>query len=419
MNGTTAKATRYAYVVQTARGSIQRGVLSGYGPDEVRQSLASRGHRLIGLSADKSTRSSSWWAACKANVERLTKQGSGSPRLGSAQAELMLQQLASMLESGLELAPSLRELSQQSHSAATRQVCLHVASRVEQGGSLHEALKSTGRFPPVACRLAEVGEQTGQLPATLVHAADFLQLRREAFGSLITALAYPILVAIAALAVAGYLVVYAIPKLAELLQTLGRELPAMTQRLVDIATFVQLHGITILVAAVACLLSGWLCTLWPAGRFQIDRAMLRVPLIGSLLRMSATHQLSSALALMLRSGVLLPDALAATTTLLRNRSLHDQITTARVHVAGGRDLAGSLAGSGFAPMLPSMAAVGEKTGDLPKALDHVARFYAARVDARIKQFARIVEPAIIVVVGGLVGYVYIAFFMALMSAGAT
>ncbi|MEM9588165.1 MAG: type II secretion system F family protein, partial [Planctomycetota bacterium] len=148
-------------------------------------------------------------------------------------------------------------------------------------------------------------------------------------------------------------------------------------------------------------------------------AMLRVPLIGSLLRMSATHQLSSALALMLRSGVLLPDALAATTTLLRNRSLHDQITTARVHVAGGQDLAGSLAGSGFARMLPSMAAVGEKTGDLPKALDHVARFYAARVEARIKQFARIVEPAIIVVVGGLVGYVYIAFFMALMSAGAT
>ncbi|MFC1758713.1 type II secretion system F family protein [Planctomycetota bacterium] len=401
----------YQYVARTNDGSIVRGRIGGSSPSDAKEKLSNRGRRLVGI--EEVASKSSAMGDLLMPVRRLWSFRS----VRSSDIELLLQQLAVMLGSGLELTPSLRELSRLSSKKPLQNLCAELADAVEQGTSFAAALTDTGSFRSVVTQLVHVGEQTGELPTTLQRAAEFSESRREAMSNLLSALAYPALVAIAACSVAAYLIGFAIPKLAVFLHAMGRKLPAMTQSLIDVASVAQRFGPQVVVLAIAAMAAFAFIYVWPPGRYRIDKSVLRLPLVGPLLRMAATHQLASSLALMLRSGVFLPEAIETASTLHRNRYLKSQVKRSRERLAKGEDLASALTDRGFETMLPSMIAVGERTGDLPKSLDQVATFYAAQVARKLKRFGRLIEPAIIVVVGGLVGYVYIAFFLALMSAG--
>lgn len=399
----------YLYVVQTDHGAIERGRITGSAPADAREKLSHRGLRLVSLQESSIHR----WTVrdLVAPFRRRTRS------LRPTDTELTLQQLSVLLGSGLELAPSLRELGIHSAKRRTQQMCVALAEAIEQGKSFEAALAETQAFPAVVTRLARVGEETGELPVMLQRAAEFVETRRLARGSLLAALAYPLLVAIAACSVAVYLVGWAIPKLALFLHALGRELPAMTQSLLDISSIIREYGPLFSLLVATGVLAVGLVYSWKPGRYRIDKALLRVPLIGPLMQIAETQQLASSLALMLRSGVFLPDALHTTATLHRNAYLAAQVARSREKLAMGEDLAGSFRDGGFAPMLSSMIAVGERTGELPRTLDHVAKFYAAQLQTRLKRLGKLIEPTIIFVVGGGVGYVYIAFFMALLSAG--
>ncbi len=387
----------FTFIAQTNSGSIKRGNVSASTTAAVKNMLTLRGFRPISIQQSIAnatvTQSLVNWS------RRLTHR-----TLSSRDIETLMQQISVMLESGLELTASLRELSQQTHRPRVGRVCIELAQAIENGFSFEQALEKTGCFPNVICRLVRVGEQTGELPITLSRAAKYLERRRQAIAQLMSAFAYPLVVAVSACSVAVFLVGWTIPKLAVFLHSMGKELPRMTQSLLDLSAIVQSHAAP--------------CYAWKPSRFRIDRGILQVPVIGGLLRISETYKFASSLSLMLRSGVLIQDALNTASALHGNRFLAATVTQTRQHVSRGGRLADPLRGSGFAPLLPSMVAVGERTGDLPGSLDHVAQFYAEQLDAAIKRLSRIVEPAIIVVVGGLVGYVYASFFMALMSAGA-
>ncbi|MCA9216161.1 MAG: type II secretion system F family protein [Planctomycetales bacterium] len=403
----------YSYVATNQAGAIERGRIEGTGPSDAQAKLMSRGRRLVGLKESSSL-----------SIRGIVLRALTIPipilrrrRLRSIHAELLLQQLAVMLGSGLELTPSLRELSRYSMHPSQQRLCAELADAVEQGQSFSESLIESKSFSPVVAQLVKVGEQTGELATTLSQAVEFLEARRQTMGTLIAALAYPCAVAVAALSVAFYLVVWAIPKLAVFLHAMGRRLPMMTQSLLDIADLVQRYGLTVLVLGAACLLAFVATYLTERGRFRLDQSMLRIPIVGTLLQMAATQQFASSLALMLKTGVFLPDALETVAALHRNRFLSSVVVKSRERLSVGENLSGAFSGFGFSRLLSSMIAVGERTGDLPRALEQVASFYAGQLKSRLQTLGRLVEPAIIVVVGGIVGYVYVAFFMALISAG--
>jgi len=400
----------FSYVAQSSSGTIERGRIHGPGPADVKEQLSRSGRRLVGI---KKARNQTFDLN-----SLLARVRNWRPRsIRSSDLELMLQQIAVLLESGLELTSALGELRVLSPNRRLQQLCAELTEAVENGKSFSTSLSETGFFPPVVVQLARVGEETGELAVTLQRAAEFVENRRRVRGNLLSALAYPLLVAIAACAVATYLVGWAIPKLGVFLHAMGRKLPAMTQSLLDISSMTQQYGAQLGVFLFAGLLALALIYAWRPGRYRIDRALLRLPLFGPLMQMAATQQLASAVALMLRSGVFLPEALEVAAKLHSNQFLSAQVAGAPDKLATGNDLAEALSGSGFAPMLSSMIGVGERTGNLPHALEHVAKFYAVQVDTTLKRLGRLIEPTIIMVVGGIVGYVYIAFFMALLSAG--
>jgi len=400
----------YLYVAQTNSGAIERGRICGSAPAEAKAKLSQQGKRLVSIQAleNRGLTLQRYFASIRCRRFQSVR---------STDIELMLQQLAVMLGGGLELTASLRELSVHSPKRCQQQLCTAIAEKVEQGNSFATAISEARSFPTFIAQLVHVGEKTGQLAVTLQRAAEFIESRRQARSELLAALAYPLLVAIAACFVASYLVGWAIPQLATFLHALGRKLPAMTQSLVDISELFQKHGPLCIVALATSAAVMVMLYFWKPGRYRIDQWQLHLPLIGPLMQMAETHQLASALALMLRSGVFLPEALKTAASLHRNQFLAAKVSRSHEELANGKDLAGLFAGPGFGPMLASMIAVGEKTGDLPKSLEHVSKFYAAQLEGKLKRFSRLIEPTIIVIVGGVVGYVYVAFFMALLSAG--
>lgn len=400
----------FAYVARDRGGRVQRGLEQAESPNAAVAMLRGRGWAVIDVQAAAEVPKSVGEMLAAAHPGRWLP-----PR--SIDVELSLNQLAVMLHGGLTLLAAMRTTSEQCRRLSMRRVWEDVGRRVQAGSSFADAMAAHRCFSRLIVQLVRVGEQTGTLEAVLRRGADVLERRRGLRTSLLTALAYPTLVLIAAFGVTGFMVFNVIPKIEVFLSSLGRKLPPMTQSLIDISHYLRQHAVHIVAGAAG--LVGLSITLysWPPGRLFIDRTLLRVPVLGHLLRLAATALFSRALGMLVRSGVTLLEALRTVEGLHRNHFLRQSIAAARDIVIQGGSLAEGLgANRAFLPMLPAMVTVGESTGTLDDVLDETARFHEEHLQAAIRRFSIIIEPVIIVVVGGIVGFVYIAFFMALFAA---
>jgi type IV pilus assembly protein PilC len=336
----------------------------------------------------------------------------------SVDVELSLRQEAVMLRSGITLLAALTMVAEQSSRARMGRIWSDVAARIQEGASLADAMSHHSRFSSMVVQLVRVGEQTGHLEPVLTRAADALEGRRRMRFSVLTALAYPAIVLFAAIGVTAFMVLNVIPKLEKFLSAIGRKLPAVTQLLLDISRTVDACIVPVLAGALVLAVALVALYLWPPGRMRIDRWLLRVPLLGTLFRLSGTVSFASGLAVLLQSGITLLEGLRTAERLQRNRQLAAQVAAARDVIMHGGTLAVPLsAPRGFMPMLSRMVTVGESAGTLDEVLLEVAKFYESQLQGAIRSLSVIIEPLIIIVVGSIVGFVYISFFMALFAAG--
>ena len=400
----------FQFRARDAAGRSQTGLLDAPSPTVVAQSLRRRGWSVVDVRP----------AAADLSFGDLMQQINPLNHMPpkSIDIELSCKQLSVMLRGGLTLLTGLQALTKQTGKKKLREVWEQTATRIQAGASFADAMGEAKCFPDLLVQLVRVGEQTGDLDNSIERAAETMEARRRVRSSLLTALAYPMLVFVAAIGVTAFMVVGVIPKLQSFLQGMGRKLPAMTQMLVDVSTWVRTYaphiGIGLLILTVGFI--ALYCH--PLGRLQIDRRLLRVPVIGQLIRLAGTASFARALGILVRSGITLLEGLRTSEKLLNNRYLASRVSAARQAVMQGGTLAEPLATPhAFTPLLARMVAVGESAGTIDDVLDEVARFHEQQLQAAIRQLSAIIEPLIIVIVGGIVGFVYIAFFMALFSAG--
>jgi type IV pilus assembly protein PilC len=332
--------------------------------------------------------------------------------------EMGLQQIATMLRSGLTLLSSLRTAAEQARRPAMGRVWTSVAERIEGGSTFADALAAHGRlFPSMVVQLVRVGEESGTLDNVMKRAAVHLERSRLVRATLLTSLMYPAFVLLAALGVSGFMVFSLIPKLQKFLAGRGKKLPQMSQMLLDGTTWINSNLTMILLVTLSVLIVAVVLYRLPWGRSRIDRGLLRLPIIGGLLRLAGTATVARGLSILLESGITLLMALQTVRGLLSNRAMQARVETARGAVMEGSVLADPLLeGREFTPMLGRMTAVGESTGTLGAVLDEVADFHEGQLAAAVRRLSALVEPVTIIVVGGIVGFVYIAFFLALLSA---
>lgn len=349
------------------------------------------------------------------------RKSSGFRFMSELAVEMGLRQIAAMLHSGVTLLAALETVAGQSAGKAAGRMWRHVADAIEKGGALSDAFAAHSRcFGEVAVRLAEVGEKTGELSRTLSRAADQMEARRNLRAMVVNALAYPLLAVVMAIAVSAYLVVSVIPKLAEFLRTGGVPLPEMTRMLMDVSDWLRNNGLAA-GGAISALVALWLLLrqIGAAREFQ-DAFLLRLPVTGRILRLSGTAVFARSMQIMTEAGVTLIDALETSAKLLVNRRLRKRIDDACSAVVRGQTLDAALAPAvEFMPMMRRMAAVGEVSGSLPEAFGQTANFHEMLLSLAVKRFGMLIEPVMICITGAIVGFVYIAFFVALFAIAGT
>lgn len=395
----------YTFIARDRSGSQHTGERESDDADSLTAELRSRGYLVIA-------------------VERSGVGETGAPSGLRAwlpatrfDVEIGFQQMATMVVSGLGLLQSLRTTAEQARRPAAAAVWTKIAESIEEGSSMSSALESHGRiFPESIVQLIRVGEHTGTLETAFNRCAEQLERMRQIRLTLLNALAYPLIVLFLSFGVTAFLVFGVIPKIERFLEGRGRSLPPLTQTLVDVSGYLREHAPEIAILASAGFVALVATRLWEPGRRFLDGILLKVPMIGGVIRLSATAVIARALGSLLESGVTLLASLQTVETLVGNRVLRERLREARQGVLRGESLAAGLDDRRcFMPMLSRMVAVGESTGALSTVLAEVSRFHEQQLLVTIRRLSGLVEPVVIVVVGGLVGFVYIAFFTALFS----
>ncbi|MBL8747920.1 MAG: type II secretion system F family protein [Planctomycetes bacterium] len=329
--------------------------------------------------------------------------------------EMQLRQLSFMLRTGITLLGALRVLADQGTGPSSR-IWRAVGEDVRGGGTLAEALARQRCFSRLTCSLVDVGERSGNLDHVLARAAEAMARRRQTRTQVVTALAYPAIVVVLAIATVAFLVISVVPKLAKFLAGLGRQLPPSTQLLVDIANGVHAHlftGILVLLGLIAAFVLVWAT---PRGRRGIEAALLRVPIVGRILALASVSAFAHNTSLLLASGVRLTSALTVVQPLLALHLVRHRVGRARERVVQGSALAESLADErAFSPLVNEMISVGETTGALDEVLDGVAQHHDETLRDLVRRLGTLVEPVLLIVIGSIVGFVYFAFFMAIYS----
>jgi len=327
-------------------------------------------------------------------------------------------QLATLLGAGLPLDETLGTVASQIDHPLLGRALARIREDVVQGDALHVALGRHPRtFPVLYVNMVQVGENSGTLDQVLEQLADFLEEQSRMKNRIRAALAYPAFMAVVGVGVMLFLFAFVVPKVTRMLEDLGQALPLPTLLLIRFSDFLTAYWWLLLLAGIGLgiALRRYLQT--EAGRLKADRQLLKAPLFGRLNLLIATARLCRTLATLLQSGVPLLQALDIVKNLMQNRVLRQALEDTAVSVREGEGLAAPLKRSGvFPPMVSQMAAVGEKSGELEKMLLRVAQAYEHQVDMAITGMLSLLEPLMILAMGGAVGFIVMAILLPIFQA---
>jgi len=341
----------------------------------------------------------------------------GRKKVKTAELLIFTRELATLLAAGMPLDRSLTTLTQLAQTPELKRVTSEVLEAVRGGTSLAEALALHPKvFPPLYVNMVKAGEIGGVLDQVLQRLVEYLASAEELRDEVISAMTYPlILVGVGGVSVA-VLLVFVLPKFATMFADLGQALPLSTRMMLSISDFFTswwaLVGVPVIVGAVFAFYR-YLST---SQRMAFDAFKLRVPVLGKLLRLTEVARFGRTLGVLLRSGVPMLQALDIVRAVAGNRVIAEALGEVQVGVREGAGMAGPLGRSGVFPQLAlQMIAVGEDTGKLDEMLITTADFFDREVRNDVKRLTRLLEPAMILIMGLVVGFMVISMLMAVFS----
>ncbi|WP_258359260.1 type II secretion system F family protein [Moorella sulfitireducens] len=326
---------------------------------------------------------------------------------------LFCRQLATMLGAGLPIISALRIIEKQAENSSLRESVTLLLRDLEAGEAFYRALERQPRvFPPIFIHTVEAGELSGAMDETLGRLAGHLEKEHELEEKVKSALTYPAIVSMVALLVVIILLTYVLPSFRVMLNSLQVPLPWPTRLILGLSEWLRrLWFLVFLILSGA----GYGFYRWqqrPAARYQLDRVLLRLPVIGPLNLKTVLSRFSRTLATLLHSGVPVLTALEIVRRTVGNAVVAEAVARAEESVRDGQGLAAPLEASGvFPPMVVEMITVGEETGALDFMLERVAALYEQEVGAIVGRLASLIEPMLIVVLGGIVGVIVISVFL--------
>ncbi len=336
---------------------------------------------------------------------------------GTTSLSVWTRQLAGLVVSGLPLERALTALGDEAEDDRQRELVAHLKSEVNAGSPFARALASSPReFDDVYRAVVAAGEQSGALGAVLERLADDLEERQALKGKLIGAIAYPAIVSLIAVVIVVFLVTYVVPQVASVFTSSKRSLPGLTVAMLAISAFLRDYGWLLLLALVAAGTTLRLMLRNEGFRERFDAALLGVPLAGRLARGYNAARFAGTLAMLAGAGVPILKALQAAAETLSNRAMRSDALDALVQVREGAPLASALATKKrFPGLLAMFARLGEQTGQLPQMLERAARQLGAEMQRRAMAAATLLEPLLIVAMGGVVMLIVLAVLLPIIQ----
>lgn len=333
--------------------------------------------------------------------------------VGLKEVSIFSRQLSTLLAAGFPLVQALGAIASQLSSPHFKRVLNRVRDRVNEGGSLADALAEHPRvFPPIFITMSRAGESTGALDLVMARLADFTEGQMALRNRVRGALAYPLIMIFVGLVVLTFLLTYVIPTVVRIFADMKQALPVPTVILISVSGFVKDWWWALFGAAGAAILGVRSYVQTPGGRLLFDRTMMRVPLLGKLIVKIAVARFSRTLEMLLRGGVPLLQAFEISGAVLNNRVLQEGISRARERVKGGENIAGPLSDCAFfPPLVLQMIGAGERSGQLEAMLQRIAAIYENEVDAAVQGLTQLLEPVIILVMGVVVGYIVLSILL--------
>jgi type IV pilus assembly protein PilC len=326
---------------------------------------------------------------------------------------IFTRQFSTMINSGLPLVQALTILAEQTDNKALAEVTKKVVFDVESGNTVADALSKHPRaFTNLYVNMVAAGEAGGILDTILLRLATFLEKNDALVRKVKGAMIYPaVIMSVAAIAVV-VLLIFVIPVFAGMFASAGQALPLPTRIVIAASGFLRSYWWIIGAIIIVGGYSGKKYYATPSGKLVIDRFMLRMPVLGDVLRKSAVSRFTRTLGTLISSGVSILEGLEITAKTAGNRVIQDAIMQSRSSIAGGDTIAQPLQKSKvFPPMVISMIAVGEQTGGLDEMLSKIADFYDEEVDAAVSNLLSLLEPIMIVFLGVVVGGMVVAMYL--------
>jgi type IV pilus assembly protein PilC len=394
----------YEYVAYNTKGEVVKGKLTADGDAAANDLLEYAGYNAITLKQYTPFFSAGF----------LTDQFS---QVKPSDVILLFRQLAMLLESGTDIAASLDLLQQQVSSSRLRKVLAEIVSDVREGSQLSEGLEKHPKiFPDVYCKMINVGEQSGDLETVLRQVADYMEKSIVTAKQTKGALMMPCITGTIAIIVILLMIIFILPSFSKMFESMGVALPGAAQFLIDMGEVFKEHALLIVAGILIAIVAAVAYVKTPRGRYNFDKLVLKIPLVGRIKHLSELARFCRSMALLFNSGLPLPEIMMLASRSSGNKVISEALEVVHDDMVKGEGVSGPMAKNKlFLPMLVQMTKVGEESGSLDKTLVAVANSFETEAEDKMKSAIGLIQPAMTAAIGGVVGLVAVTL-MSAMSA---
>lgn len=394
--------TTFAYKVRDRSGKVISGAIEAESAQAVASKLRSMGYIVLEISEKKEAFSFSLSFRKKVKLKDLT---------------VFSRQFATMINSGVSITRALAILAEQTDNPTLAEVIRQLRKDVEAGLSLSEALAKHDKiFPPIFVNMTRAGEAGGVLDEVLLRLAEHFEKDAAIRGRVKSALTYPVAVLVFSLLIATAMIVFVVPTFMNMFESLGGNLPAATQMLVNLSNFVRGRWYIIIGTIVGIIYLYKFLNKTEKGKFFFDSIKLKLPIFGMLIKKMSLSKFSRTFSTLVASGVPILQAMDIVADTAGNEVVAKAIREARSSIKEGESISKPLSKSPvFPPMVVQMISIGEETGALDTMLKKIADFYDEEVSAMVESLTSLLEPILMIFLGILIGGIVIALYLPMFS----
>ena len=392
----------YAYRAYSEAGVLREGVVEAAGTSAAEQALWLDGLKIVRLHPAPPRKTMADYFPSLYQISR-------------TDMIMFTRQLATFVGAGVPMSRALSTIAEETPGPLFKRVILRVLDDLERGQNLSEALsRHPGVFPTIYIDLVRVAEMTGNLETTLKQLAGYLRRDLNTIRRLRSAMIYPAVILVVAVAVVVILVVFALPAFTRIFAEFHVQLPLATRILLGIVTFLRAHVLSLGATAGLVALAVTVALRTEQGRYARDELAIRMPIVGPIVVAAILNRFARTLAIVLKAGVPLSQTFDAVIKGTGNRVFQYELNRVKDQMQSGEGFSGPLTRTRlFPPMLTQMVRVGEETGTLDTYLDQAGDFYEEDLDYRIRAMTSLIEPVMTIVVGAVVGFVAVSLISAM------